>query len=66
MGRTDAAFRSRQRNYARRITVNGRLVAPVPVEQHGRLHTYQHHGCRCDLCASAARGYFRNRREASG
>lgn len=44
----------RRRAYARRILVNGRLVAPVAEERHGRATTYISHGCRCDLCRAAA------------
>lgn len=52
---------------AQRIRVNGRLVAPLPEEYHGRRSTNDYYGCGCDLCVRAAREYNRdrNRRAAS-
>jgi len=39
--------------YAARQLVAGRLVAPVPGEQHGKKATYCNHGCRCRPCTAA-------------
>jgi hypothetical protein len=49
--RNDAALR--QERYARRQLVDGRLVAPVSPEHHGKRWTYAHHGCRCPICTDA-------------
>jgi hypothetical protein len=38
---------------ARRMLVDGMLIAPVPTEQHGRESTYKNHYCRCALCKEA-------------
>lgn len=38
---------------ARRVLVDGRLVAPVPPEKHGKATTYGNWGCRCEPCTQA-------------
>lgn len=38
---------------ARRVLTNGRLVAPVPPERHGRYTTYRNWGCQCQPCVKA-------------
>lgn len=50
----------RERYFAQRHLVNGRLVAPVPEDQHGRRNTYSYYGCRCELCCMAARQWLRS------
>lgn len=47
--------------YAARIYVGGRLVAPLSAEYHGKVHTYNYYGCRCDLCSDVARNRQRAR-----
>lgn len=52
----------RRRNwYDCRILVGGRLVAPLPEDYHGKRSTYDYYGCRCDLCAIAARKRTRHK-----
>lgn len=58
----DHARAYRQRNLARRIRVNGRWIAPLPPDEHGKPGTYHNHGCQCDLCRKAAADYARARR----
>lgn len=53
---------TRRGHYARRVVVDGRPVAPLPAERHGRLHTYQHYGCRCVVCSDVAADYREDRR----
>lgn len=43
----------RARRYAKRVLIDGRLVAPGPVE-HGVSTTYTNHGCRCPECTAAS------------
>lgn len=38
--------------YAARVEIDGRLVAPVRPELHGRYDTYVSYGCRCEQCVS--------------
>jgi hypothetical protein len=45
------------RSRARRIEVDGRLVAPVGDERHGKPSTYINEGCRCPPCADAHRAH---------
>ena len=35
---------------ARRVLIDGRLVAPLPPDQHGLVSTFSNHGCQCDPC----------------
>jgi hypothetical protein len=49
---------TRERTYratrkARRVLVNGRLVAPVPERMHGKPSTYTNWSCRCLRCSVA-------------
>lgn len=43
----------RRRRFELRVEVNGRLIAPVEEERHGKVSTYQNWGCRCELCVDA-------------
>jgi hypothetical protein len=45
--------RARLRRAARRVLVDGRLVAPVPAERHGRPSTYVNWRCQCLPCLKA-------------
>lgn len=45
--------RNRAARLARRVLVDGRLVAPVPVERHGTQALYTNWGCRCLRCTTA-------------
>lgn len=56
---------ARKRNLARRTFVAGRWIAPVPESRHGRVSTYNNHGCRCLSCTIAMREDYRARRAAS-
>jgi len=47
------AQRNRAARLARRVEVDGRLVAPLPEERHGQLGSYLNHGCRCESCTEA-------------
>jgi len=56
-------IRGRVRKYRKgrldsRIVVDGRLVAPVPPEKHGRASTYTNWGCRCQPCTEAQTSTF--------
>lgn len=42
-----------ERRRASRVLVDGRLVAPLPAEKHGRWSTYVNYSCRCDPCVQA-------------
>jgi hypothetical protein len=42
---------SKQRNFAARIMIGGRLVAPRSTHGHGHVDTYARFGCRCGPCA---------------
>lgn len=53
-----ATYLSRRR--ALRVLVDGRLVAPLPAEKHGKVSTYVNHACRCVPCVAA--GVERNAR----
>jgi hypothetical protein len=55
--RNDAALR--QERYARRQLVDGRLVAPVSPEHHGKRWTY-----RCPACSAVSRSESRSKRAA--
>lgn len=46
-----------------RVLVDGRLVAPVPDEQHGSESTYNNWCCRCVPCGDVARVNKAERRE---
>lgn len=43
----------RKERYAKRVLVNGQLIAPLPDERHGKASTYANHGCRCRECVRA-------------
>lgn len=45
----------RARRRAARVLIDGRLVAPIAAELHGRASTYANHGCHCDPCREAGR-----------
>lgn len=51
-----AEFRERAAA-ARFVDTDGRLRAPVPDEQHGKLHTYTNRACRCVRCTKARSDY---------
>jgi hypothetical protein len=55
--------RLRERRGRLRVLVDGRLVAPVPDEQHGSVSTYNNWMCRCTACSDAAREGGRRQRE---
>jgi hypothetical protein len=55
--------RLRERRGRLRVLVDGRLVAPVPDEQHGSVSTYSNWMCRCAACSDAAREGGRRQRE---
>jgi hypothetical protein len=38
---------------SQRIEIDGRLIAPVPTEMHGKPATYANHSCRCEACTIA-------------
>lgn len=56
----------RAARFARRVEVEGRLVAPVPAERHGRMTTYNNWGCRCVPCTEDATAYKVAARRAAG
>lgn len=64
--RVDNAARRRDRR-ALRIQQDGRWVAPLPPQFHGRVVTYQEWACRCIPCTeantAAHRAYIQRRRE---
>lgn len=43
----------RQEKKDRRVLIDGRLVAPVAPELHGRRSTYTNQWCRCEACVAA-------------
>lgn len=47
------AQRNRAARLARRVRVDGRLVAPLPDEKHGTTSAYSNWGCRCLPCTEA-------------
>lgn len=53
----------RREHRAKRLLVNGRLVAPLPPEKHGTFRTYSHYGCRCEACSAAGRAVNKARRD---
>jgi len=55
--------RARARNRARRVLVDGRLVAPLPEERHGTESTFNNWGCQCEPCTTSHRD--RQRAEAA-
>lgn len=55
--------RLRERRGRLRVLVDGRLVAPVPDQQHGSVSTYNNWMCRCVPCGDAAREVGRRQRE---
>lgn len=59
----DYARAYRERNYARRIKVHGRWLAPLPTDQHGTPSAYHNHGCQCDPCRDAATAAARDYRQ---
>lgn len=51
--------------YAKRVEIDGRLVAVEPGLPHGTQGTYNNWGCRCVACVAAARdtsARYRSRR----
>lgn len=60
--RAQAARRRAWRRDQRRADDAGRLVAPLPPEQHGNTSTYTNWSCRCRLCAEANRLYCKGLR----
>lgn len=56
----DAKYR--EARYARRVEIDGRLVA-VDAPQHGKPGTYCNWGCRCEPCTDAHRVYTAQKRE---
>lgn len=50
----------RQRYYAERVLIDGRLVSPRG--RHGVDSTYMNYGCRCEPCTIAMRAYNHRRR----
>jgi len=44
-----------RRKMAQRVLIDGRLVAPVPAEMHGKHSTYRQYGCKCAPCVEANR-----------
>lgn len=60
---------ARLRRMARRVLVDGRLLAPLPPDRHGRDTTYTNWRCQCEPCLRAhldAGRANRQRREARG
>lgn len=53
------AQRNRALRLARRVLVDGRLIAPLPEDRHG-LGGYSNHGCRCETCSEANNVYSRS------
>lgn len=49
-GHTAEQNRQNARRRASRVLVDGRLLAPLPPDRHGRWSTYANHGCQCDPC----------------
>jgi hypothetical protein len=49
----------RRERLAARVLIDGRLVAPLPPNHHGKHATYANHGCRCEPCGEANRNYCR-------
>lgn len=47
------AQRNRAARLARRVEIDGRLVAPLPPERHGLQASYTNWGCRCEDCTRA-------------
>lgn len=56
-----AKIRQQRRN--QRTLIDGRLVAPLPTEFHGKTGTYNNHACRCQPCTDANRQRQRDARE---
>lgn len=54
--RADRNRRNRAKRFAARVEIDGRLVA-VNAREHGTVSTRSNHGCECDPCRSAARGF---------
>lgn len=55
---SEASKRYRQRKYAQRTVVNGRMVHPNPGEGgHGSLTAYTSYGCRCEACSTSMRNH---------
>jgi hypothetical protein len=40
--------------------IDGKLIAPVPPEEHGRKETRSNWGCECDPCGEAYRAWWRD------
>ncbi len=55
--------RARARNRAKRILVDGRLIAPLPADRHGTQSTFNNWGCQCDPCRTVNRNRQRADRE---
>jgi hypothetical protein len=59
------SVRTRARVWARmekRKLVDGRLVAPLSADCHGKGSTYRNWGCRCEPCTAANRARQAERR----
>jgi hypothetical protein len=55
------AQNQRATRWARRVVVDGRLVAAhLPNERHGLPSTYTNHGCQCGPCTQANTDHWRN------
>lgn len=52
--RAERLKRDKERRYAARVEVDGRLVA-VKAREHGTVSTRSNHGCECEPCKAAAR-----------
>lgn len=48
-----AQAEGRRARRAARVLVDGCLVAPLPLERHGKPSTYTNHACRCAPCTAA-------------
>lgn len=57
--RRDMNDKNRRDRYARRVLIDGRLIAPGSV-RHG-LNAYTGHGCRCDVCLAGTKELRRQR-----
>jgi hypothetical protein len=60
--------RLNQQRRTRRVLIDGRLVAPLPADRHGRVSTYSGWGCQCEPCkqvGAAKNAQARTRRRAA-
>lgn len=53
---TTPELTGKQRRYAARVEIDGRLVA-VKAREHGKASTRANHGCECRPCITAAREF---------